>query len=95
MIILVKYYMERGLTISCLLPYWRRDEQGKESHYQKSSVLLFNDMIYIKNVDPNNIKNILIYYTSCVAPNCVQPFYLHISKINWYIKKIMGIKNLH
>ena len=54
--------MERGLTISCLLPYWHRDEQGKESHYQRSSVLLFNDMIYIKNLDPNNIKNILIHW---------------------------------
>ena len=51
-----------------------------------------DDMINIKNLNPNNIKidekphkNILIYYISCVTQYSVKSLYLIINKKNGYI----------
>ena len=63
----------------------------------------FNDIINIKNFDPNNIKideksykDILIYYIGCVMIkgskyvkiNSVNPLYLIIKKVNGYFEEI-------
>ena len=69
----------------------------------------FNDMINIKNFDPNNIKideksftNILIYCIRCVTIKDlkyvkiknVNPLYLIFKKVNGYFRDINGNKYL-
>ena len=61
---------------------------------------LFNDMINIKNLDPNNIKigkklykKILIYYLGYVTPNSVKALYVIIDNANVYIKKVVKVNN--
>ena len=69
----------------------------------------FNDVIYIKNFDPNKIKiaeksykKILIYYiryvtmkgSKYVKSNSVNPLYLIISKASWYFEEINKNKYL-
>ena len=69
----------------------------------------FDDIINIKNFDPNNIKtdeksykNILIYYigyvtikdSKYVKINSVNPLYLIFSKVNGYFGEINGNKYL-
>ena len=64
-----------------------------------------NDIIHIKNFDPNNIKtdqksckNILIYYIGYVTikdlkyvkTNSVNPAYLIFNKVNGYFEEING-----
>ena len=59
---------------------------------------LFNDMINIKNLDPNNIKigkklykKILIYYLGYVTLNSVKALYVIIDNANVYIKKVVKV----
>ena len=69
----------------------------------------FNEIINIKNVDPNNVKidkktdkNILIYYIGCVTIKdskyvkiySVNPLYLIFNKMNGYFGEITGNKYL-
>ena len=49
-----------------------------------------NDIINIKNLDPNKIKtdentlkNILIYYIGYITSNSAKPFYLITHKMKW------------
>ena len=67
----------------------------------------FDDIINIKNFDPNNIeideksyKSILIYYipyvtikdAKCITINSVNPLYLTFSKVSGYFEEINGNK---
>ena len=63
----------------------------------------FNDIINIKNLDPNNIKideksykNIFIYYIDYmkIKINSENPLYLIINKVNGYFEEINGNKYL-
>ena len=69
----------------------------------------FNDVINMKNFDPNNIKidgksykDVLIYYIgyvtikdlNCVKINSVNPLYLIFSKVNKYFEEIIKNKYL-
>ena len=69
----------------------------------------FDDIVNIKNFDPNNItideksyKNILIYYigyatikdSKYIKINSVNPLYLIFSKVNRYFEEVKGNKYL-
>ena len=69
----------------------------------------FDDIINIKDFDPNNIKideksykNILIYYIACITIkdskhvklSSVNPLYLMFNKMNGYFEEINGNKYL-
>ena len=71
----------------------------------KNDTQFFNDIINVKNFDPNNIKideksnkNILIYYiiyvtikdSIYVKTDSVNPLYLIINKVKGYFKQING-----
>ena len=56
-----------------------------------------DDIINIKNVDPNTLKidekshsNILIYYINYVAPISIKPLYFIINNVNEHIEKNKG-----
>ena len=72
----------------------------KEIYIQTRTYYFFDDLINMKNLDPNKIKideksykNILVYYIGCVTIknlsyvkiNSVNPVDLIIDKINGYI----------
>ena len=76
---------------------------------KKHTYYFFNDIINMKNSDPNKIKideksnkNILIYYTGYVLIkdlkymkiNTINPSYFIINKVNGYFKEINKIKYL-
>ena len=75
----------------------------KDIGIKNHAYYFFDDIVIIKNFDPNNIKideksykNILIYYTGYVTIkdskyvkiNSVNPLYLTFSKVNGYLEKI-------
>ena len=81
----------------------------KDIDIRNRTYYLFNDMINIKNFDPNNIKideksykNILIYYigyvkikdSKYVEINSVNPLYLIFIKVNGCFEEINGNKYL-
>ena len=81
----------------------------KDINIKNCTYYFFNDMINIKNFDPNNIKideksynNILIYYIGYVTIkdsiyvkiNSVDPLYLIFIKVNEYFEEINGNKSL-
>ena len=78
----------------------------KDINIKNRTYYFFNDIIYIKNFDPNNIKideksykNFLIFYigyvtikdSKYVKINSVNPLYLFLSKVNDTLKKLMEI----
>ena len=72
-----------------------------EIEIRNLSYYFFNDMLNIKNLDPNKIKideksckSILIYYVAYVTLYSVKPLYLIINKMNEYIKECNGNKYL-
>ena len=80
----------------------------KDISIKNDTYCFFDDVINIKNVDPNNIKineklykNILIYYIGYVTKdskyvkiNSVNPLYLIFSKVNGYFEEINKNKYL-
>ena len=75
----------------------------KDIDIKSLTYYFFDDIINIKNFDPNKIKideksykNILLYYiwyvttkgSNYVKINSVNPFYLIINKVNGYFKEI-------
>ena len=81
----------------------------KDIDIKKHTYYFFNDIINMKNSDPNKIKideksnkNILIYYTGYVLIkdlkymkiNTINPSYFIINKVNGYFKEINKIKYL-
>ena len=81
----------------------------KDISIKNDTYCFFDDVINIKNVDPNNIKineksykNILIYYigyvtikdSKYVKINSVNPLYLIFSKVNGYFEEIIKNKYL-
>ena len=81
----------------------------KDINIKKHIYYFFDDIINIKEFDPNNIKldeksykNILIYYTAYVTIkdskyvkiNSVNPLYLMINRINGYFEEINRNKYL-
>ena len=81
----------------------------KDRDIKNHTYYLFNDIINVKNFDPNNNKidekshkNILIYYIGYVMIkdlkyiklNTINPLYLIINKVNEYFEKINGNKYL-
>ena len=67
--------MKRGLTIHASYHISIEMSSVREIDIQNRSYYFFDDMINIKNLDPNNIQeNILIYYIGYVAPNSIKPF---------------------
>ena len=81
----------------------------KDINIKSHTYCFFDDIINIKNFDPNNIKvdkksykNILIYYIGYVTVkdskyvkiNSVNPSYLIFSKLNGYFEEINGNKYL-
>ena len=72
-----------------------------EIEIRNISYYFFNDMLNVKNLDPNKIKideksckNILIDYVAYVTLYSVKPLYLIINKMNEYIEKCNGNKCL-
>ena len=78
---------------------------AKEIDIKNHTYYSFDDMINIKNLDPNKIKihnksnkNILIYHIayllvkalSSIAINSTNPLHLYINKINGYIEESNG-----
>ena len=81
----------------------------KDIDIENHTYYFFNDIINIKNFDPNKIKiveksykNILIYYIGYVTIknskyikiNSVNPIYLIINRMNGYFEEINGNKYL-
>ena len=81
----------------------------KDIDIKKHTYYFFNDIINMKNSDPNKIKideksnkNILIYYTGYVLIkdlkymkiNTINPSYFIINKVNGYFKEINKINYL-
>ena len=81
----------------------------KDMDIKTRTYYFFNDIIYIKIFDPNNIKideksnkNILIYYIGYVTIKhskhvniySVNPLYLIFNKVNGYLEEIIGNKYL-
>ena len=81
----------------------------KDINIKNHTYYFFDDIINIKDFDPNNInideksyENILVYYTAYVAIedsiyvkiNSVNPLYLMLNKINEYFEEINGNKYL-
>ena len=81
----------------------------KDINIKNHTYYLFNDIINIKNFDPNNIKideksykNIFIYYIAYVTikglkyikTNSVNPLYLMFNKMNGYFEEDNGNKYL-
>ena len=81
----------------------------KDIDLENHTYYFFDDVINIKNFDPNNIKiheksykYILIYYigyvtikdSKYVKANSVNPFYLIFSKVNGYFEEINNSKYL-
>ena len=81
----------------------------KVIYIKNRTYYFFNDVINIKNFDPNNIKidetsykNILIFYIGCVTikdskyvkNSSVSPLYLIFSKVNRYFEEINKSKYL-
>ena len=81
----------------------------KDISIKNDTYCFFDDVINMKNVDPNNIKineksykNILIYYigyvtikdSKYVKINSVNPLYLIFSKVNGYFEEINKNKYL-
>ena len=81
----------------------------KDISIKNDTYCFFDDVINMKNVDPNNIKineksykNILIYYigyvtikdSKYVKINSVNPLYLIFSKVNGYFEEISKNKYL-
>ena len=80
----------------------------KETSIKNNTYCFFDDIINIKNFDPNNIKideksykNILIYIryvtikdSKYAKINSVNPLYLIFSKVNGYFEEINGNKYL-
>ena len=81
----------------------------KEINIKNQTYYFFNDMINIKDFDPNLLKtdkklykNTDIYYTGYITVKdsdyvkikSVNPLYLIISEVNGYIKEKNGIKYL-
>ena len=81
----------------------------KDISIKNHTYYFFDDIINIKNFDPNNIKideksykNILIYYigyvtikdSKYVKINSVNPLYLIFNKVNGYFEEINGNKYL-
>ena len=65
-------------------------------------VLFFDDMINVKNLDPDKIKvyeksykNILIYHINYGTVNSVKPLYLIIKKKMGTLKKVIEINIWH
>ena len=74
----------------------------KDANIKNRTQQFFDDIINIKNFDPNNIKvdgksyeNILIYYIEYLTIKkdlkiySVNPLYLIFSKVNGYLKKLI------
>ena len=81
----------------------------KDIDIKNHTYYFFNDIINMKNFDPNNMKideksykNILIYYIGYVTVkdfkyiqiNSANPLYLLFSKMNGYFEEINGNKYL-
>ena len=81
----------------------------KDISVKNQTYYFFNDIINVKNFDPNNIKideklckNILIYYNGYVTItdskyaklNSLNPLHLIIKKVNGYLEEINGNKYL-
>ena len=75
----------------------------KETNIKNRTYYFFNDMIYIKSIDPNEFKMDYKKYTTldtwwsefgCITINSVNPLCLIIDKINGYIKESNGNKYL-
>ena len=81
----------------------------KDIDIKNRTYYFFNDIVNIKNLDPNNIKideksykNILIDYIGCVAIknskyvkiNSVNPLYIIFSKVNGFLEEINKSKYL-
>ena len=79
----------------------------KDINIKTRTYYLFDHIINVKNLDPNNIKiheksyrNILIYYIEHVTIkdlkyvkiNSVSPLYLIFNKVNGYFEEINGNK---
>ena len=75
----------------------------KDIDIKNHTYYFFDDIINIKNIDPNKIKihknsykNILFYYigyvkikdSKYIKSNSVNPLYLIINRVNGYIEKI-------
>ena len=84
-------------------------DKVKDIDIKNQTYYLFDDIIYIKNFNLNNIKideklykNILIYYIGCLTIkdskyakiNSVNPFYLIFSNRNGYFDEINKSKYL-
>ena len=84
-------------------------DKFKDADIENCTYYYFDDMVNIKNLDPNNIKideksykNVLIYYIGYVTfpdlgyvkINSVNPSYLIIDKLNGYFEEIYGAKYL-
>ena len=96
----VKYGMKCELTIC----YYASDyhisikmNKVKEIDIKNPMRYFFNDLINIKNVDPNKIKtekkpykNVLFYYIRYVATNSVKILYLIINEVNGCIEESNG-----
>ena len=64
----------------------------REINIKSRAYYILDDLINIKNIDPDKIKidekshkNNVIYYIGYVTPNRVKPLYFKINKVNGYI----------
>ena len=79
----------------------KMSDKVKDVDIKNRAYYIFDDIINIKNFDPNNIKtdersykNILIYYTGYatikdlkyIKINSINPLYLIFSKVNGYFE---------
>ena len=82
-------------------------DKVKDINIKNRTYYFFNDIIDMRNFDPNNIKideksynNILIYYIGyvtikeCVKIYSVTPLYLIFRHVNGYFEEIKGNKYL-
>ena len=104
------YYTKTRSKQIYLLPFHCTNNNLKLIDISNRTYCFFDDMINIKELDPNKIKineksykNILIYYIgyvtfneiSCVKINSANPLYLIINKINGYFEEINGLNIWH
>ena len=80
------------INITNIMSKMNNDNKLKEIHIKNCAYYFFDDLINIKNLDPNEIKideksykNILSYYVGHVISNGVKPLHLIINKVNEYI----------
>ena len=87
------YYTKHWLKINSYYRINIKTNNVNEVDVKTSTYLFLDDMVNIKNVDPNKIKldkepfrHSLVYYIGYVTTNNVKPLYLIIKNINGYFE---------